>query len=189
MRTKEKKLLLVLLALGLIFFLVKGIPWMLTVYQEGREEVADLKKKRRYLNALIKAQPDWEKAYQLRQNIEKILHKETYHGDSRELIAAKLQGDLSNLAKSHQLSVESMNLPEYVHNQDMLLIMQTMTFKGAEDHVVNMLTHLYHQQPRLVIINMDIRQFGTQLSSTIKVVGFYKLDEDSYARLVKGDKS
>jgi len=179
MTQKEQKLLAVFMLLLAVGVLFKGVPFALEYYQEGVDDVAFIKKQRRALKELDAQRKTWEQEYKNHKNHEKSLLKQVYQGGSREVIAAKLQGQLRNLARKNQVEVNSMNLPDFLSNDDWLLIMQEMSFKATEQNMVNMLASINNHQPTLKVLDLSLRSYRNQLNGTIKVVGFNRITTES----------
>ncbi len=188
MQVKEKKLIVILVVLFLITLMVKVVPWFYTFYSDTQQETNNFIKKTNYNKELLASKDVWQASHKKRLEIEKILVKETYQGDSRELIAAQLQGDVASVAKNAYITVESMNLPTYQINENMLLIIQSMSFKSSEAALIAFLSALFHHNPRLIVIDIDVRKYGNMLSGSLKVVGFHKLTEDSPIKATAGEE-
>jgi len=179
MTKKEQKLItifMLILAMGVLF---KGIPYAISVFQEGEEDVSFIKKQRRALKRLNGQKASWEQEYKNHQAHEKALMKNVYQGGSQEVLAAKLQGQLRGLARKNQVAVQSMDLPEFVSNDDWLLIMQVMSFKATEQNMGKMLASINTHQPTLKVLDLKLRSYRNQLNGTIKVVGFNRITHES----------
>lgn len=175
---KQNKLLLIFIALFVITLLVRGVPALFGQYQEKRSDILQLDKKRFRYAQMIKDQAMIGANYKQRLEAEKILAKETYHGNSNELIAAQLQADINLLAQRTGINIQSMSLPSFEKNENMLLIIQSVSFKAFESSLSVFLENIYHHTPRLGLISIDLRQFGNQLSGTIKIIGFHLLEAE-----------
>lgn len=181
MTKKEKKLITIFLALLAVGVVFKGIPYALEVYQEGVEDVQFIKKQRRALKELSTQNETWQQEFNNHKKHEQALMKKVFQGASRDVIAAKLQGQLRDLARKNQVEVNSMDLPAFISNEDWLLIVQVMSFKATEQNMVNMLASINHHQPTLKVLDLSLRSYRNKLNGSIKVVGFNRLEHDSEA--------
>jgi len=179
MTKKEQKLLTIFMALLAVGVLFKGIPYAMDVYREGVEDVDFIKKQRRALKQLSAQKETWEQEFKNYKKHEKTLMKQVYQGGSKEVLAAKLREQLRGLARKNQVEVNSMDLPDYLSNDDWLLIMQVMSFKATEQNMVNMIASINNHQPTLKIIDLSLRSYRNKLNGTIKVVGFNRITSES----------
>lgn len=188
MNTKEKKLLLVFIAILAIGVIVQGIPYALKSYQSGIESVDNLKDKRKRLKKLLARSDYWkaefDKTNQKQQQLEKLL----YVGQSPDLMAGRVQSTLKTLTKDSQIKVDSMSLPDLKQYNDWLLITQSMTFKASAASLMKLLALIKKAKPQLIVTDLQVRSRRTTLSCTLKVVGFSRIapEDGSNREVVNG---
>lgn len=176
MNTKEKKLLFVFIAILAIGVAVQGIPFALKSYQSGIESIDNLKDKRKRLKKLLARSDYWKAEFDKTNQKQQQMAELLYVGQSPDLMAGRVQSTLKTLTKDSQIKVDSMSLPDLKQYNDWLLISQSMTFKASADSLMKLLALIKKAKPQLIVTDLQVRSRRTNLSCTLKVVGFSRLN-------------
>jgi len=179
MTKKEKKLLLVFLAILGVGMMAQGIPFAIKYHQAGVDEIEEIRLKRSRLKKLYKNQAYWIAEFAKNSKKEKNLKKQLFEGQSPELIAGRVQGRLKTLARQSGIKVDSMSLADFKQVDNWLLITQTMSFKSSSENVVKLLDSIKRSIPTLIVNDVQIRSYRKTLNCTVKVVGFSHLQLDN----------
>lgn len=179
MLKKEKKLLLVFLAILAVGLVAQGIPFAIKYHQAGVDEIEEIRAKRARLKKLYENQTYWKEEYAKNSNKEKKLKKQLFEGQSPELIAGRVQGRLKTLARQSGIKVDSMSLADFQEMDDWLLIDQTMSFKSSSENIVKLLESIKRSVPTLIVHDVQIRSYRKTLNCTLKVIGFSRIEADS----------
>jgi len=180
MTVKEKKLInimLFIIALGIIF---KGAPLAYTFYQQGRSDVVDFKDKRERLQRLIKRQDFWQSEYDKSLKQTAALNKELFNANSNELVAAKVQSVIKNLAKQSGVRIDSMHLAEFRQSGEWLLVSLSLSINAQSSNLINLLNKIKSNKQKILIKGVSLRTYTNSISGklrgsltgTITVVGF-----------------
>jgi hypothetical protein len=175
---KEKNLLWVFITILVIGSMVKGVPFAIKSYQAGIDEVELLKEKRRRLKKLLARTDYWRAEFEKTNQKQQHLLTKLFVGQSAELIAARVQGNLKELAKKSNIKVDSMSLPDFQYQDDWLLVTQTLSFKTPSQQLMIMINLIKQSNPRLVIIDIQVQAYRRQLNCTLKIVGFSRTLEE-----------
>lgn len=176
MTKKEKKLLLVFVAILGIGLIAQGIPFAIKYHQAGVDDIEEIRLKRSRLKKLFNNQVYWNDEFAKNSKKEKKLKKQLFEGGSPELIAGRVQGRLKTLAKQSGINVDSMSLADFKWVGNWLLITQTMSFKSSSENVVKLLDSIKRSVPTLVVNDVQVRSYRNTLNCTLKVVGFSRTD-------------
>ncbi len=163
--------MLFIVALGVIF---KGAPFAYDFYQQGKADIVDFKDKRERLKQLILRKDFWQLEYNKSLKQKSVWNKELFSAKSNELVAAKVQSMIKQMAKQTGVNVESMRLAEFQQSNDWLLVSLSVTIRAKSDNVMNFITRVRSNQQKLLIKSMSIRSNRNTLSGTITMVGFSK---------------
>jgi len=187
MTVKEKKLInimLFIIALGIIF---KGAPFAYSIYQQGRIDVVNFKDKRERLINLIKRQDFWQSEYNKSLKQVAVLNKELFIANSNELVAAKVQSVIKNLAKQSGVRVDSMHLAEFRQSGEWLLVSLSLSINAQSNSLVNLLNKIKSNKQTILIKGVSLRSYSNSskgamrksLTGTITVVGFSRTNPTS----------
>ncbi len=171
---KEKLLLKILLFIVLLGVIFKGIPFAYETYQQRKNDINVLKDKKQKLKFLIKQMPTWKIEYDNAVKQKALLEKELFAASSNELVAAKVQSVIKNLAKQSSVRVESMHLAEFQESNNWLLVSLSVTIKADTANIMDLLHKIRANKQKLLIKEVNIRTFRKTLSGTITLVGFSK---------------
>ncbi|MFK5985574.1 MAG: GspMb/PilO family protein [Pseudomonadota bacterium] len=180
MTVKEKKLINIMLLIVFLGIMFKGAPFAYTMYQQGKNDIIDFKDKRERIRQLMFRQEFWQAEYDksLKQN--EILSKELFTANSNELVAAKVQSVIKNLAKQSGVRIDSMHLAEFRQSGEWLLVSLSISINAQSSNLVDLLQKLKSNQQKLLIKGVRLRSYSNSLNGalrkslngTITVVGF-----------------
>jgi hypothetical protein len=188
MNSKEKKLLgMALLIFGGIVLPFKLVPLAVEKYQQQREAVARLKENIERYHRLEEQAELWRERHAEMLEQEQEIRAGLLRGSTRELVAARLQGILKELAQQSGVQVQSLDLPEFsaTANGNWLLVTQNVRINANSEALWQFLRKLAENPTRLAVISLDVRSYqNNQLNGTLKVTGFNS--ESDSAPLVDG---
>lgn len=172
MTTKEKKLIGMLFALAGLGFMFKGAPYAYNSYQQGREDVVNLKVKKNRLTRLLGKENYWKGELNKKLEQEKELKKQYFTAKSNELVAAKIQSIIKQIAKSSGVNIESIRLAEFQQSGEWLLVSLSVNVRGNSASVMGFLAKLQSNQQKLFIKEMSLHSNRNLLSGSVTLVGF-----------------
>ncbi|MFK5894186.1 MAG: type II secretion system protein GspM [Pseudomonadota bacterium] len=182
MTAKEKKLLKIMLLIVTLGIMFKGIPFAYESYQQRKNDIKELKDKKQRLKNLIDQVGTWKIAYDQSLKQKKLLEKELFTASSNELVAAKVQLVIKNLARQSNVRVESMHLAEFQESDNWLLVSLSVTIKADAANVIKLLNKIRANKQKLLIKEISIRSYlnnlrnsqRNTLNGSITLVGFSK---------------
>ena len=172
MSIKETKMLYILLASFFLTFLVKGVPVLVNYYESGVNNIALLSDKKERLDKLLAKEDFWKKEYSKIQPAEEKKYVQLFSGKSRELVAAKLQTVLKDIARKSGIKIESTLLPEFKQNTQWLIISQNISINGNTKNIVEFITEIEKYTKKLTISKIKLRSNRRQIRGSLTVVGF-----------------
>lgn len=178
MTAKEKRLLTIMLLIFLGYmlpFVIIPAGWgLVTDYQNNIATVnADIDRYQK----LGEATQVWQEAYEKAQKNLTQVNGALLKGNTRDLVAAQMQGLLRDLARKHQLTLRSIAVPEFNTNENWMLVTQSIQLSTASPNLVAFLQALAAAPEQLIVVSMDIRsERGTNLSVEMKITGFSRLE-------------
>ena len=172
MTAKEKKLSGVFLGILMIGIIIRVIPFAIESYHSSIDTVEEVKQKINRLKKLQTRKKYWQTEFEKHNNKEKELLKRLFVGQSPELIAARIQGQLKILAHQSNIKVDSMSLPDLKQTETWLLISQTMSFKASSESLMALLKKIKQSKPTLIVDVIKVRLYRKELNCTIKITGF-----------------
>jgi len=175
--TKSEKRLL---RLGLFIFIGYMLPFQFgpmayDYYKDYRQSLEKLQRDIERYEKLGKKVEFWENTNRdIKQERDKI-QAGLLPGDNRELVSVKMQELVTQLAKSSGMGFKSLERPEAFFTGDWVLMVQTMKFETNSKNLMDFLNAVKTAKEYLVITNLDVRSFRSQLGGTIKITGFTQL--------------
>ena len=186
MTVKEKKLINIMLFIVLMGLLFKGAPFAYSIYQQGRTDVVNFKDKRERLIRLINRKDYWQSEYNKSLEQEAALNKELFIANSNELVAAKVQSVIKNLAKQSGVRIDSMHLAEFRQSGEWLLVSLSLSINTQSNNLINLLNKMKSNKQTLLIKGVSLRHYSESLIGTITVVGFSRsMGSNSVVKVVK----
>lgn len=173
MTSKEKSLfrLMLLMFLGYILPFVI-LPATVNLYQSQSQSIENLEDSiQRYEKLRARADELTRLHAQLIEDRNKI-NDGLLVGSSKEIVGARMQGNLKQLIQSHGINLKSTEKAEFVRTGDWLFITQAITFEANPDALVNFLRAIQETKEKLVVISLNIRSNISVLEGVIKITGF-----------------
>jgi hypothetical protein len=175
---KEKRLFTIMLVIFLGYmlpFVILPAGWGLI--ENYRDDIARLKTDLERYQQLGAAAQVWEEAHEKAARNKAQVESGLLQGNTRDLVAARLQSLLRNLAREHQLTVQSMAVPEFNTNEYWMLVTQSLQLNTEGGNLIPFLNALEAAPEKLVIVSMEVRaNRGNQLNVEMKITGFSRLD-------------
>jgi hypothetical protein len=172
MTVKEKNLLKIMLAIVVLGFMFKGVPFAYETYQQRKSDIKTVKDKKQRLKHLISQKDYWQVEHDNTLKQKALLEKELFTANSNELVAAKVQAVIKELARQSDVRVESMLLAEFQQSADWLLVSLSITIKANANNVINLLHKIGANKQKLLIKEISFRSYNNVLNGTITLVGF-----------------
>lgn len=175
MTSKEKKLLLIFLLLLAVGVIAKGIPFVYQQYQQRKQAISLTQQKIARLQALIKKQIFWQQEYDKAIKQQQFHQSRLFHGGSNELVAARIQSQIKELAKQAGIQIESIRQAEFQQAENWLLISLSVNFKAASDNFIRFLTLLKKHPKKISVKSLAIRSYRNQINGSFTLVGMHLL--------------
>jgi DNA repair exonuclease SbcCD ATPase subunit len=98
-------------------------------------------------------------------------------GDTHELVSAKMQALVRQLAQDAGITFKSLDTPDNTtySTGEWVFVIQSMQFEGNGETLMKFLTELDDNPVKLEVISLDVRSRRKKLTGTIKVTGFSRL--------------
>lgn len=178
MSSKEKRLLLVAVGIFVLYASLELVPrswqWAQDQWQAVERIQHDISRYERFGE-----QHDiWQQRYQEAMLQREQLESGLLIGDTDELVAARLQGTLKEVAKHSGIGIKTQELPEFTVTGAWVLVTQTIRFEAEPAKVLDFIHKLRQHPTRLVVVSVDVRiSRGNRLEGTLKVTGFSARNE------------
>jgi len=172
MTTKEKNLFKIMLLIIVVGTLFKGVPFAYEMYQQRKNDIKTLKDKKQRLKHLIRKKDYWQAEHNKIVKQKTVLEKQLFTASSNELVAAKVQSVIKDLAKKSDVRVNSMRLAEFQHSADWLLVSLSLTIKANANNVVSFIHKIKTNNKKLLIKKISVNSYKNLLNGTITLIGF-----------------
>lgn len=166
----------------LVIFLGYMLPFVILpagwgLIENYRDDIAMLKTDLERYQQLGEAAQVWEQAYEKAARNKAQVNSSLLQGNTRDLVAARLQSLLRNLAREHNFTVQSMAVPEFNANENWMLVTQSVQFNTDGANLIPFLNALETAPEKLIIVSMEVRaNRGRQLNVEMKITGFSRLE-------------
>ncbi|OQW94472.1 MAG: hypothetical protein BWK79_05800 [Beggiatoa sp. IS2] len=179
MTSKEKRLLSIFVLIFIGYALPFEVwPRAFTYYEQYRQNIEKLNADIAHYRNLGANADHWqEQNRQEKQKRDEILAS-LLEGNSQDVVAARVQGLLRELAQNAGVTLKSLNVAEFSRTRkgDWVLVTQTMQFEANSVSAMNLLQAIEKAKEMLFVTNLDIRNSSSgTLSGTIKVTGFSRV--------------
>jgi hypothetical protein len=167
----------------LIIFGVYALPFEILPrsYQFVRDQRVQIEKLQDEIKRYKKLADDsqfWQTQNQLAIKTRDEINTLLLQGNSRELVGAKMQGVLREIARTTGVNIKSLDLPDFSRTKEWVLVTQGVQFEGNSEKTLNFLKEIEHSKNALlVIVSVDVRSHRGLLNGQIKVTGFSRLPE------------
>ncbi len=172
MSDKEKRLLMILLALSVITLVIKAMPFLFDYYDEKNNSIKQLVKKTAHLEQLMQNEESWKNQFLIIKKEKNSKVKALFSAKSKELIAAKIQTHLKKTAKKSGVQIESSRIPEFLINDFWLLTSQNISIKGESKKIYDFLKQIENDDKRLMIKTVKLRANRNSLRGTLTIAAF-----------------
>ncbi len=176
--TKNEKRLFKLASLIFVFGVIPFYLYPLTTdfYHNYRQSIDKLQQDIQRYQKLAQRADFWQQENQRAKLEQQQIESSLLSGKNRQLIGAKMQGIIKNLANRNQITFKSLQPPDTSFNTDKwLLVIQSIQFEANSTALIRFLSALERHRINLEIISLDIRRYSNKLSGSIKIIGFSRL--------------
>jgi hypothetical protein len=175
MKSKEKKLLLLLGALGVLVLLVRVVPMVTGYYERGREDIALLQERVQHYQQLIDDTALWQERAALKQAQVAEYAGWVFQGNNPSLLGPAVQRSLRQTAEQSGITVREMSVARFARVDDWLLVTQDMDILLEQDNILPFLTALANQRPRLFVTAFTVAQNRRQFTGNLTVTAFSRV--------------
>ncbi len=182
MTAKEKRLLTWMLVL----FLGYVVPFMLLpkaihAYHDYWEDLDRLHLDIERYQRLSQETENWQQSNEKAKAEAAKINDSLLKGSNRDLIAARLQSILRNIAQQQNVTLRSMSVPEFSTNDRWMIISQSIEFEIDSQVLPDLISKLNRNPERLIVISLEARSASvpTRLSVQLKVAGFSRVLENT----------
>jgi hypothetical protein len=172
--TKEKRLLFIA-ALMFFGYMLPFYMWPIasSYYQNYRDNIERLQTQIERYEKLAADATFWEEENQKAKLERDKTLAGLLQGDNRELVGAKMQGLIKQLAQNTGITFKTLDPPDTsLSTGEWVLVIQSMQFEADSRTLIEFLKALQRTPETLKVASLDVRSSRTQLTCTIKVTGF-----------------
>ena len=177
MTKRERNIVLVAVALGVVLLGVRAVPAIQALYQESAANSDRIRLEIEREQRLLDAEAQWQ---QQRLRIEQRsaeLSGQVFEGDAAPLISANIQRMVREYASSNGIAVTSAGLAEPLQTEGWLLVQQALSFQTADQrNLLSFLQALEDSRPWLAVTAFSVRRNRNQYNGDITVVGFSRTE-------------
>ncbi|MCB1648373.1 MAG: hypothetical protein H7A05_06025 [Pseudomonadales bacterium] len=173
MSPREKKILLLAAAVGVVFIATQGVPVLRDLYSSGdanREQLAlQIEREQR----LIDNAQQWQERRAEVEARSETLQQELFQDSSVALISANMQRLVRDYANQAEVTVTSTKLADSMETDGWLLVEQELSILTSnQNNILGLLNHIESSHPLLAVSAFSIRRNRNQYAGTVTVVGF-----------------
>lgn len=174
MTTQEKRLLNILLAIFFLYILPFQLyPLVYNYYNDYMTSVQKLNKDIERYQKLSKNAEYWEKTYKDTKQLEKQVNAGLLSGKNRELIGAKMQALIKDLAQRTGIRFKTLDPPDTSYTTGKwLLVVQSMQFEATSYTLMRFLQAVKNARVHLKVTTLDVRARKKKLNCKIRISGF-----------------
>lgn len=178
MTRREKNILLLALAVGVVFLASQGLPAVRSLHAERAaiiEQIRiDIERERR----LIEDAAVWRERSAAIETQLQELGAQLLQGESVPLISANIQRIVRDHATQSGIVVTSTRLAESMEADDWLLVQQELSLQtDSQSNLMRFLQRLQESRPWLGVTNFSVRRNRNQYAGTITVMGFSRTQQ------------
>ncbi len=175
MKPREKRLIYLALFVGLIF-MFQMAPITSHFYQNYWQSLENLAQKIERYEKLGQRAKYWEIENQRAKKAHDEIEASLLPGENRELMGAKMQGLVKQLAQEAGITFKSLEPPDTSFSTgEWVLVIQSMQFEATGGTLIEFLKAVENNPAKLETISLDIRSYRKKLSGTIKITGFSRV--------------
>jgi multidrug resistance efflux pump len=175
--TKEKRLLrfALVIFLGIILPFQLG-PMAYDFFRNYRQSIEKLHQDIERYKKLGKKAEYWKQENQQAKLERDKIKAGLLPGDNRELVGAKMQSLVRQLAQNAGIRFKSLDPPDTsLSTGEWVLVIQSMQFEAKSKTLMNFLKAVDDAQVNLAIASLNIRSRRGQLTGSIKILGFSRV--------------
>lgn len=170
---REQRLLIFAGLVGATFVVTQAVPAARGLYERRNAEIEDVLLAVEREARLIEDSLVWRDRRIEAEVQQSQVESQIFNGETIPLVEAKLQRDLSKLARDSGLSVSSTRLADSLQVGGWLMVSQEMSFRTDDaGNTITFLRLLENSQPRLRVRDFSLSRSRNQYSGSITVVGF-----------------
>ncbi|MGB4246523.1 MAG: GspMb/PilO family protein [Pseudohongiellaceae bacterium] len=178
MTRREKNILLLAIAVGIVFLASQGLPAVRALHAERAATIEqiriDIERERR----LIADAASWRERSAAIETQLQELGPQLFQGESVPLISANIQRIVRDHATQSGIAVTSTRLAESMAADDWLLVQQELSLQtDSQNNLMNFLQRLQESRPWLGVTHFSVRRNRNQYAGTITVMGFSRTQE------------
>ncbi len=178
MTKREKNILFVALAVGVVFALTQGWPSARAKYSERASFIEQTRNDIEREKRLIADATQWLERRQQTELRLQSLGQDLFQGDSVPMISANIQRVVRDYANQTGISITSTKLAEAMETDGWVLVQQEITIlTDNQRNTMAFLQRLEQSSPRLGVSTFAIRRNRNQYAGTLTVVGFSRTAE------------
>lgn len=173
MTKREKNIIWVAAAVGVIFILSQGLPAVRSLYAQRNVTIESVRSDIERETRLLENTELWQERRLETESRLNELGAQVFSGDSVPLISANIQRMVRDYANQIGVTITSTRLATPMQTDDWLLVEQELSF--LTDNQTNLLTFLQRLEtstPWLGVSAFSVRRNRNQYAGNIKVVGF-----------------
>ncbi len=185
--TRERRILLVALAVAAMMLLSRGLPAVTELYRDRAAEVESLRDDIARERRLIEQREQWRERRESIEQRREELGRQVFDQSAAPVLGAEIQRLVRDHAADSGVSVNAARLAESMQAQGWLLVEQTLSFTLEQQNAaVDFLERLQQSTPRLGITRFNLRRSRNQYSGDVTVVGFARTGGDDGDQQVAG---
>jgi len=177
MKPQEKKLLLLLGVLAVVFLVVRVVPLLGDYYRQGQDDIALLQERVQRYEQLIADTEVWKERELLKQVEVAEYANWVFQGDNPSLIGPSVQRSLRQAVEQSGISVREMSVARFARSDEWLVVSQDLSFTLDQDKILPLLNTLAAQRPRLFVTAFTVAQNRRQFTGSLTVTAFSRLVE------------
>ena len=174
MKSNEKKLVGLAVAVFLMLMIVRGIPMLKDTYTDDLDEIEFLEQRIERLRMLVEEAPFIKDDEAIRREEVAALESLVFTGSDPNLIGTSVQRQLRQAVDEAGVSPRSYNTPRIAELEGWLMITQEMDFIIEQENILKFLDVLENSRPRLHVTQFSINRNRRQYTGSITVTGFSK---------------
>lgn len=177
MTTKEKRLLRIALVIFMGYMLpFQLIPTVWKFYRDYQASIEDLTQQIEREEELGKKADYWKAENQRAKQEQEKIEAGLLAGRTRELVGARMQGLVKQLAQEAGITFRSLEPPDTTFNSgEWVLVIQSMQFEANSGTLMAFLQALEKATENLKVVSLEVRSYQDRLNGTIKVTGFSRI--------------
>jgi phosphoserine phosphatase len=171
--TREKRILVLALIVGVVLLLANGLPAFMSWYQARSDAIAALQIDIEREQRLIADADVWVQRREDAEQSIRELEASLFNAGSVALLTAGIQRQVRQIAAESSLNITSANLAQSRNKDNWILVEQTLSFNtDDQNNVLMFLQRLQDTRPVLKVVGFSMRRNRNLYAGEITVVGF-----------------